>query len=317
MAQRISTTDGNDVAQIETPRSSRFKFESDKAPLELQRIEEETRRRRDEFRNRVKSIDDRIAKWTSKLTQEIIERDAVNSDILNHSIHLPLEYSLEVAMQEVEEKVIKPVFFDIHSDKSVDDTFSQQGSNTNNNDNYNNNNNSIESNGNNKVEITSSLLKLEKGLSNIKQDFFTFQHNTVFQEENKHLLSLQRILTEQIAPALKLESTKADKREGSLVRTFESIAASTERGLLEQKTLNMAEFSILKDQYEQTCNAQEKKKHDILHRIADIRKLLKKETLERQKQDQVVVNQIIQTQDILQKKVLETMNLTNVESKQA
>lgn len=306
-------------------RSSRFKFESDQTASQLTKIEEEARRKRDEFRSRVRAIDDRIAGFTLKLTQEIMDRDAVHADILDRSVHLPLERCLSNSFQQLDLQLGTSLLFQTPSThkntKSMSATrppappppppprlqLPKDASGKSlppppppppalPNNHQDNNPKSL------------CIPQLDHNISNLKQDLLTFQHKTIYQLENKHLLHLQRILTERMAPQIRLEQTKADKREGSLVRTFEAMAANSQRHAMEQLSLEKTELHLLQQEYERMCQAQQKQTHDFLQQISQIRKMIQQERLERQAQDQIIIDRIIQTQELLQKNVLDSMN---------
>ena len=289
-------SDKIETRKNDSNRLSRFRFESDHAPLELQRLEEESRRKRDEFRSRIRAIDDRIAKWTSLLTKECLDRDAVNADILDRSVHSSLEHCMTNTFHQLDHELINPVFSLDEEPCEEKETISTQEHQT-------------------KSQKT-SLPILEKQIMAVEQDFLTFQHETIFGEQNRNLLPIQRYLAGEMGPHMRIECTKADKREGSLVRTFEAMVAKAEREILEEQITTKTDLSILKKQYEKVCSAQERQTNDFLNQIADIRQLLKKETMERQKQDQLTVNRIFESQQQLQKIVLESMTGSKIDVNQ-
>eukprot|EP01083_Nonionella_stella_P223934 797530_1 len=90
------------TSQGELSKRSRFKFQSDKAPVELKAIEKDNYKRHTEFRIRVNDLDHQIAKWMSRFANEILERDRESSTLFEDAVTDPLERCAERFMRRLE-----------------------------------------------------------------------------------------------------------------------------------------------------------------------------------------------------------------------
>lgn len=281
-AARSPSAAGSDSAG-RARAASRFHFVSDtRAPSELQRLERETLRRRQEFKEKVRDMEYKIAAWTARLANETLARDREWEDLVQRAAGRRLEESVERIMDRIDKKLVSPIASSARSS-------SDGGSSDDDDD------------ASNKI----ALPQFEARVSRLDAALLDHVHKVTYDARVSHLDSLRARIRDETYPLLRLEAVKADKREGGMVRTFEGIAASAAHAMAEENAARVADFQMLED--ELAKEGDEKHINDFLQEIQRMREVLEEERKERQLSDEKVLENIIATREVLQRTVLESL----------
>jgi len=273
--------DANDAGEEEKDRKkcslwrkskpSRFHFlgaDSDSdVGNDLERLQVDALRKKEEFRCRVRSIEDRIAGWSSRLAEEALSREQSHKETLESAVYLPLEQCVQ--------RVLSKMDCHFHS-QFLDD----EGG---------------------------TLRRLEKQAAQVEQNMFDLKHVTCFHAETEHLRSLKKEMRRNTRTALKLESAKALRREAAIVRRMEEIAARSSRDFISERASTLTDVLLLQDNVQHQVCQDEKRLSAFQHEVHALRAHLDKETQERRRQDQLILDQIIRTKDQLHKTVIDTL----------
>lgn len=244
------------------PKSSKFNlFESTSTDRDIVR-------RREEFRCEVQSIENQIANWIYKLTEESLNREHSHSDILERAVYAPIEQ----LTQRVQSKLENQAGLSLQNPNSFN-----------------------------------SFRSVERRIMDIDLETSKLEHVTVPYEKSEHLRPLEAIINEDIVSALREESSKSNKKELVISRQLEEIAGQTARDLQAEKAGRDTEIEMLNSEVNDQIYGNERRVTEFMDEIHEIQKNLDKEILERKKQDQMLLELILKTKEQLQETVYETL----------
>jgi len=102
---------------------------------------------------------------------------------------------------------------------------------------------------------------------------------------------LQLEWTQQIQPALRLEQSKAEKREGTLVRRLDSIAAITARRFREETATRKAATTLLSQRMD-TSAEEDPEVEEYADQLRQLRAKIREERKKRKEEDERVLKEI-------------------------
>ena len=210
---------------------SRFQFACDtSAPTELSKMQDEAQKRRELFHARVAEIEKRAASWTARLANETIDRELHHEEVMEKSIKQPLEDAAERVMDRLEKRLGS------HSLLLGDGRESEAA--TNNDD--DNDNADKEENARKKVP---SIMALDRKATDLEEKLIQHSSNS-YNARVEHFDTKIDTLTDEVQPALRLETIKADQREAVLNRQYIAIAADATRWYAEENAARVTERVI-------------------------------------------------------------------------
>ena len=274
---------------------SRFQFACDtSAPTELAKMQDEAQKRRELFHARVAEIEKRAASWTARLANETIDRELHHEEVMEKSIKQPLEDAAERVMDRLEKRLGS------HSLLLGDGRESEAAAN---NDDDNDNNADKEENARKKVP---SIMALDRKATDLEEKLIQHSSNS-YNARVEHFDTKIDTLTDEVQPALRLETIKADQREAVLNRQYIAIAADATRWYAEENAARVAEHEILRTTRNEKAAEQPPDAEKILADIRAFRQLLEDERSERQRADEEIMSTIIETRKAWQKIVIESL----------
>jgi hypothetical protein len=135
-----------------------------------------------------------------------------------------------------------------------------------------------------------NLVSIERRINLLEAQMNHHQHITLFHSQKRNFDSIQQQARTMLEPALTLESTKADKREGALVRRFEASAGEYTRLLAEVEASRASSLGIVKKEID-SWKIENRAEH-FLSEIRQLKVMITKESDERKKQDELVLNRV-------------------------
>ena len=151
-------------------------------------------------------------------------------------------------------------------------------------------------------------MSLERRLTQLDSNF-THCVNVGLQDTKRTQLdSLHDQLVHDVTSDLKLEANKADKREGSMVRRFEGMVGTMARRLQEESAARVAAIEMTSQQLKEISEIDMRRADGFLTTIQQLRAKIKQERVERQAQDQRILDRIVQTTSTMRRAVLETFH---------
>mmetsp|Transcript_55569 Transcript_55569/g.67018 ORF Transcript_55569/g.67018 Transcript_55569/m.67018 type:complete len:292 (-) Transcript_55569:2447-3322(-) len=284
------------IQPIPPSSQSRFKFVGDiSAPSELNELEEQTRKKQEDFQKHITSIEERIALWTVSLSREAIDREAANASLIEESVNIPIEERVKQIAETIDVNMVQRICrVSNNKDENTGET-KEAGIG--------------EIDGN---IITSELPKLEECASNVQKGMLQFEHETFVEFQSQYFRPLEDALTKKTRTMMQNESTKSEKRQAATVMRFESHAGDVARGKHEEKARRIATLAAVERQVLDAASGDEKRASHFLEEVYAMKNMILKERRERQKQDAIIVDAIVRTQELMRKSVLESFGGSSV-----
>ena len=110
-------------------------------------------------------------------------------------------------------------------------------------------------------------------------------------------------LSQNVQPSLRLEATKADKREGTLFRRLDSIAGLVSRRFHEESAIRKAATTLLGQKIDNSTewNSAE----EYLSQLRTVRQQLQEERKQRREEDARVLKEIQEATDSMKRALLQ------------
>lgn len=146
--------------------------------------------------------------------------------------------------------------------------------------------------------------RLQARLLKLESDMMKHLHVTL-PDAIYEMESPQDYVTQELQACLKLETNKADKREGSMVRRFESIAGTAARRYSEETASRCACLAHVQSLAQDAADLDEQRSKEFLESLQTLRESLRREREERKAQDKRVMDLIVERTAELQRALLE------------
>lgn len=312
-------------------RRSRFQFHSDtKAPTELKEFSTQAYKRHTEFRKRVNDLDHNVAAWTSRFAEEIITRDKDMVGMYDYAVAEPLERCADRFMRRMDAEFgtlqVKPNA-DMSMSASLDTSYYREEEMDNgkqsedisvdvedplvDQEGMDQEPSKVEQASNSNADDSNdgpSLQSLSEQISSLSYNLMEHIHITTPSLRNQHLDSFHIKFKTEIPPKLHMEKTKAAKREQAIFQKFESMAGLASRSLYDENAKRVAQLKLVEEKILEAGGWDEKRTSRFLDEVKDIRMTLKFEREERIKNDELVLEKIVECRVQLHKALLDSIN---------
>jgi len=266
--------EGNTQNTTTKPKSSRFQFlesssnHSEGRPNDLKKLQDQTLRRREEFRSNVQSIEDQIANLIDKLAEESLNREHAHSETLHRAVYVPTEQCMERVMSKLDNQAC----------------LSLQNQ-----------------------ESFHSLRSIERKIMDLDMEASKLEYVTIPHAKDTCIHPLESIVNEDMTKTLRKESSKARQKELNISRQLEEIAGQTSSDMQGEKATRDTEIEVLNKEVKDQIYENEKRVTMFMDEIHEIQGNLDKEILDRKEQDQIILELILKTKKQLQDTVYETL----------
>ena len=288
---------------------SRFQFACDtRAPSELTKMRQEAQKRRGVFQQHISDIQKQSALLTARLTNETIDRELHYEEVLQKSIQEPIEAATKRVVERLEEKFPRSRLLGNGVTGNDTDDNESDGCDKNQDREEEKKSEGKEEDEGTTTKRKPSLMELERKIHGVDKAMTKYIHETAYQTRVDHLDKKIDLIQTEINPDLKLEASKADQREGALIRKYVSLAGKADRWHAEEKAARVADLELVSD--EKDGRAKENTSKDlegILGEIRALRQLLDDERSARQSADEEIMTHIIETRKAWQQIVLDSL----------
>jgi len=155
---------------------------------------------------------------------------------------------------------------------------------------------------------TTHIPPLEDRMTAQEEDFEYFVYTTVPRLIDECTETIARRV-EKARETFVIENTKVVKREEKLVERFERHLGKTMQGNEDEEATRISKMRLLTEEIDVPERvderAEEVKITEVMREIVEVREMIKKEKIERAEEDGVVLDQMLRTQEKLQRSVLE------------
>lgn len=239
----------------------------------LKQFESEALKRQAEHSSRISDLEGRLALFHARLAKESAERGREHAATMDECINGPLEGVMKRALGKIEGEFVRTFMDPARADGQVQVT--EEGK---------------EEKKDSDGDMMHNLVAIERRINLLEAQMNHHQHITLFHSQKRNFDSIQQQARTMLEPALTLESTKADKREGALVRRFEASAGEYTRLLAEVEASRASSLGIVKKEID-SWKIENRAEH-FLSEIRQLKDMVRKESEERKRQDELVLNRV-------------------------
>jgi RNAse (barnase) inhibitor barstar len=257
--------------------NSNFFFLSDEksVPTELNRVQDKAVQRRREFQKSIHDLQCRVGALAANVAEESMDRERSLEHVQDAHLDGPLEEMVErIALQQ-----------EAYQSQDLDTLKSSSNS-----------------------SCTTNWRDLERRLCTLDSQMAHSVHVQFQDAKRKQLGSLSDVLENEITNDTKLEDSKADKREGGLVRRFESLVGTMVRRHQEEHATRIAALQVAADKLggETLGSSLDPSRADAAVLILrELRVQLEQERAERHEQDERLVELIMHRMATMKRALLE------------
>mmetsp|Transcript_21809 Transcript_21809/g.48790 ORF Transcript_21809/g.48790 Transcript_21809/m.48790 type:complete len:421 (-) Transcript_21809:57-1319(-) len=320
----VQHTDPANDAVIGTPASlstnitpSRFQFTCDtRAPRELATMQEEAQRRKVHFAAQVDHLSQRAKSWNVRLEHEVLDREADFEEVVEKSINQPMDDAAKRVLARLERKMGHTKILGVDKKilaAAVGDPIESESDDASNenivikDEKEEENDTSNEGDKEEKKTVSHpTVLELEHNQNEVYKKLAHYQMD-VYEARVAHLDRNIATINHEVRPELRLETIKADQREGAVFRKFKAIAGDALASHAEENAIRVAKLELLRRDKEEKAEEKPKDAEAILADIRALRQLLEDEREERQRADEKILATIVETRKAWQKIVLESL----------
>ena len=299
----------------------------------IQQFESLALQRQAEYHSRISDLEGRLALFHARLAMESAERGREHQATVEEMVYKPLEEVMGRALGRIETEFVRPIMdpkwaVDYNIDNGADvDADANDGNaghegdcgdhdhdaaNTNNDktaEEKKDSSDTITTNNNNNATTTKTaplpnLVTLERRTNLLEAQLNHHQHITLFHAQRHHLDSIEQTFRTTLQPALALETTKADKREGGMVRRFESNAGEYTNSLAQCTSARVASLGWIQHEIDSWEGMDESRAESVLGEIRKLKLMVEEEREVRRREDEVVVEKILRAREMLQEDIL-------------
>mmetsp|Transcript_11630 Transcript_11630/g.17558 ORF Transcript_11630/g.17558 Transcript_11630/m.17558 type:complete len:320 (-) Transcript_11630:877-1836(-) len=267
----------------------RFHFLSPKS--NIRKFESEVLKRQAEYSSRISDLEGRLALFHARLAIESAERGREHASTMEDFVNVPLEEAMIRSLQKIETDFVRPIM----NHKRADDIqqWQQQQQQQQESDVTDNSLPNIVS-----IERRANLLEAQMNHHN---------HVTLFQSRRNNFDTIDELGRQKLQPSLALEMTKADKREGGLIRRFEAAAGVYTRRLAELQAARVAALGYIQKEINALDLRDATRIESHLAEIKKLKDIVLEEREIRLKHDELVVDTIIKERGQLESDIFEVM----------
>ena len=241
----------------------------------LKQFESEALKRQAEHSSRISELEGRLALYHARLAKESAERGREHAYTVDEYIDGPLEGVMRRALGNIEGEFVR-AFIDparAGGEPQVIDEGKEEKKDSDD-------------------KPVHNLVSIERRINFLESQMNHHRHITLFHSQKRNFDSIEQQARALLEPALALESTKADKREGALVRRFEASAGEYTRLLAEIQASRASSLGIVKKEIDSWKGMDESRAEHFLGEIRRLKDMILVESKRREKQDEITKNKI-------------------------
>ncbi|KAL3797128.1 hypothetical protein HJC23_000466 [Cyclotella cryptica] len=256
----------------------------------LKQFESEALKRQAEHSSRISDLEGRLALFHARLARESSQRETDHAATMEECINGPLEGVMRRALAKLEGEFVKTFLDPARADgltQSHEDVGDKE-----------------EKKDSPESSTLHNLVTMERRINLLEAQMNHHRHITLFHSQRRNFDSVGQQFRSMLQPALALEVTKADKREGALVRRFETSAGEYARLLAEMQASRAASLGVVQKEIDSWKGIDASRAEHFLGEIRKLKDLVKKATKEREEHDEILTNQVEREMERLKAEVL-------------
>ncbi len=157
------------------------------------------------------------------------------------------------------------------------------------------------------MKSTDLLGKLEDVVNRLTYAMAELENQTIVQCQQTHWKDSMLLQKSKVMDSVRIEKSKTEKREGGLHNRWDTLAAKTTVEWARERAESKALLHFLEQQVQSVATVDERRTEDFIQRVQTLKQDIARERKERQRRDEEIMDLILQTQDMLQKQLLESL----------
>lgn len=270
----------------------RFHFLSPKS--NLRKFESEVLKRQAEYSSRISDLEGRLALFHARLALESAERGRELASTSEEFVNVPLEEAMRRSLEKIETQFVRPILDPKAADELQQKEQDRQGDDSHGGD---------ETDGKDLPNIVS----IERRVNLLEAQMNYHNHVTLFNSRRTNYDTIDATCRQTLQPSLALEMTKADKREGGLIRRFQSAAGEYTRRLAELQSARVASLGYLQKKVDAWDLSDASRIESHLAEIQKLKEIVLEERRIRMRQDELVVDTILNAKGLLQEGIFDVV----------
>ncbi|EED92138.1 predicted protein [Thalassiosira pseudonana CCMP1335] len=281
--------------------TSRFQFQG--SSTNIKQFEADALKRQAEHSSRISDLEGRLASFHARLALESAERGREHSAVMEECVNEPLEGVMKRSLERVEDVFVRRFMDPSRADEIM---MQQQQQQLEGNTRQTEEGNAVDSEEKNDSSepTTPNLVAIERQTSLLESQMNHHTHITLYTSQRHNFHNIEDQFRSTLQPALSLETTKADKREGGMVRRFEASSGEYTRLVAELEAARRGELGYVEKEIDDWKCSDESRAESYLNEIEALKKLVREERDERKREDEKVVERILKTREMLQEDIL-------------
>mmetsp|Transcript_9113 Transcript_9113/g.13109 ORF Transcript_9113/g.13109 Transcript_9113/m.13109 type:complete len:309 (+) Transcript_9113:96-1022(+) len=264
----------------------RFHFLSPKS--NIRRFEADVLKRQAEYSSRISDLEGRLALFHARLAIESAERGREHASTMEDFVNVPLEEAMIRSLQKIEADFVRPIMDHKRADNLQQQQQLQQ-----------------QQEGDSKDGSLPNIVSIERRANLLEAQMNHHNHVTLFQSRRTHFDTIDEIGRQKLQPQLALEMTKADKREGGLIRRFEAAAGEYTSRLAELQAARVASLGCIKKDIDALDLRDATQIENHLAEINKLKDIVLEEREIRLKHDELVVDTILKERGQLESDIFD------------
>ncbi|KAL7534812.1 hypothetical protein ACHAXR_008519 [Thalassiosira sp. AJA248-18] len=288
----------------------------------IKQFESDVLKRQAGYSARISDLSGRLALFHTRLAVECADRGREHAFTMDEYVNGPLEEATRRGLQAIETEFVMPIMDpkratstlmgNAGGSRSEGDSGGDQSSVENKRE--NNISQAAQNDGSNQNDSTAAtakttsnplpnLVTIERHTNLLEAQMNHHQHVTLFHSRRQHFDTIDKACRQNLQPALALEMTKADKREGSMVRRFDGSSGEYTRLISETTSSRVSSLVYIEREIDNWDISDLKKAEFYLDEIQRLKAKVLEEREERLRQDELVVKRIVQNKKMLEEDI--------------
>ncbi len=265
----------------------RFHFLSPKS--NIRQFESEVLKRQAEYSSRISDLEGRLALFHARLAIESAERGREHASTMEDFVNVPLEEAMIRSLQKIETDFVRPIM----DHKIADDLQQQQQQQQ------------QQQEGSLRDNSLPNIVSIERRANLLEAQMNHHNHVTLFQLRRTHFDTIDKVGRQELQPSLALEMTKADKREGGLIRRFEAASGEYTKRLAELQAARVASLGYIQKEIDALDLRDATRIESHLAEIKKLKDIVLEEREVRLKHDELVVDTILKERGQLESDIFD------------
>lgn len=280
-------------------------------PNIIKQFESDLLKKQAQYSGRISDLDGRLATFHTRLAVECAERGREHAFTMEEYVDEPLERAMRRSLDRIQDEFVGPIM-DPKRAAMQDEGSGEKQSYVNNEREAITNDENVQqgSNDRDNTNTTAStnrplpnLVAIERRTNLLEAQMNHHAHVTLFHSKRHHFDVIDKSCRKTLQPALVLEMTKADKREGKMVRRFESSSGEYARLVSEMTSSRVSSLGYIEKQIENLDLSDLTRAENYLEVIQKLKQIVSEEREARIKQDKLVVERIVKTKKMLEEEI--------------